>query len=124
MIHPFKSNSANYVITIWFKFKENLTEQSTSFSCKWPVGGAKHRIGRRHQLTPVTEWTPVTGIKRSSVTIVVYAESQNDIDTGIQSLENLLNKDFHKKEFQDRAIHDFTASQVCLRLYWFFSTCN
>lgn len=55
--------------------------------------------------------------KKSSVTIVVYAESQNDIDRGIQNLENLLNKDFHKKDFQDEVIHEFTANQVCLRPY-------
>ena len=46
---------------------------------------------------------------------MVYAESQNDIDKGNQSLENLLNKDFHKKDFQDKVIHEFNANQVCLR---------
>ena len=48
---------------------------------------------------------------------MVFAESQNDIDKGIQSMESLLNKDFHRKNFQDIIIHELTANQVSLRLY-------
>uniref|UniRef100_A0A8B8E892 Poly [ADP-ribose] polymerase n=1 Tax=Crassostrea virginica TaxID=6565 RepID=A0A8B8E892_CRAVI len=58
------------------------------------------------------QWNPVIEDKRSSVTIVVYAEGQGDIDKGIESLENLLDKDFHKKVFQEKDIHKFTPSQM------------
>ena len=51
---------------------------------------------------------------------MVYAESQNDIDKGIQNLENLLNKDFKNKKFQDKIIHELTANQVCVKLYFNF----
>lgn len=51
----------------------------------------------------------------SKATIIVYGESQ-DIDTGINRLENLLEGDFDTKEFKDKIIPKLSKTQVCFRL--------
>lgn len=52
---------------------------------------------------------------KESVTIVVYAENEKRIDAGIQSLENILDDEFQRKEFCEDCIHELTQSQVCLQ---------
>lgn len=62
------------------------------------------------------QWNPVVKDKDASkATIIVYGENQ-DIDTGINRLENLLEGDFHIKEFKDEIIPSLSKTQVCFCL--------
>lgn len=62
------------------------------------------------------QWNPVVEDKDASkATIIVNGESQ-DIDTGINRLENLLEGDFHIKEFKDEIIPSLSKTQVCFCL--------
>ena len=72
--------------------------------------GACKRSENGHQ------WDHVAEDKKSSINIVIYAENQSDIDAGIQSLDNLMDRDFQRKEIKEQIIHDFTPNQVSWNL--------
>lgn len=62
-------------------------------------------------------WNPVLEDKQndaSTATIIIYGEGQ-DIDAGINRLENLLEGDFDTKEFKEEIIKKLSKTQVCDR---------
>ncbi|XP_062600982.1 uncharacterized protein LOC134262621 [Saccostrea cucullata] len=61
------------------------------------------------------QWNPVLGDKpddQSSVTIVVFADDQKNLDAGIRKLENLLDADFKTRDIRDDAIPDLSPEQM------------
>lgn len=71
---------------------------------------SKGWIGKPHG----HHWSPVVEDKFSA-TIVVYGESQQTIDAGINGLEKSLDGEFETKTFQDPVISKLSKNQVCFR---------
>lgn len=45
--------------------------------------------------------------------IVVFSDCNQAVEAAIQHLENLLDENFVKKEFQEEVIRELSKSQVC-----------
>ncbi|XP_062610602.1 protein mono-ADP-ribosyltransferase PARP14-like [Saccostrea cucullata] len=71
------------------------------------LSGGKHESSKR--------WKPVFADKpedQSSAVIVVFADSDKDIEAGIKKLESLLDADFTTKDYPDPIIKHITQGQV------------
>ncbi|XP_061194416.1 protein mono-ADP-ribosyltransferase PARP14-like [Saccostrea echinata] len=61
------------------------------------------------------QWKPVLTDKpddQSSVTIVVFADNQKNLDAGLRKLENLVNADFKTRDIRDSAIPHLSLEQM------------